>query len=315
MAMGGAMKRVQNRMLRAVAGLAGLAGLAVVVGGGAAWAAEGARMVFDRAGGFTAAAGEEVRIGARVEGGGGYGIARWEGNAPGRAEGRGNGTWVVEGAEPGMYWLRAVGWCDGTDEEVRGGIRFRVAEGGGSAAARGRLDGEATVWSEDFGDLVFANGTEMSDFHGWTGEKWFSVSNGLRIGTGNVAGHAQSTNAAMGGSPGRLEFSMWKHDGSAAVALQRSVDGGESWAELASYASGEIANTARVYSVEVPACGSVAFRWSEKGARKKGPDPNSHDIPCSPLVLLSPLSLLFLKNGPGTAGSYALSPAVRSSRR
>ena len=51
---GGAVQtKRRNRMLRAVVCLAELAA------GGAAWEAEGARMVFDRAGGFTAAAGEE----------------------------------------------------------------------------------------------------------------------------------------------------------------------------------------------------------------------------------------------------------------
>ena len=96
-----------------------LAGAAGVWSVQAAWGVDGARMVFDRGGGFTAGAGDEVRIGARVEGGGGFGITRWEGNVPGRAEGRRNGSFVVDAPEPGEYWLRAVGWCDGTDAEVR----------------------------------------------------------------------------------------------------------------------------------------------------------------------------------------------------
>lgn len=259
------MTLVRIRMLRAVAGLAGLTWLAA---GGAAWGAEGARMVFDRAGGFTAAAGEEVRIGARVEGGGGYGISRWEGNASGRAEGRRNGTWVVEGAEPGVYWLRAVGWCDGTDEEVRGLIRFRVAEGGKKAAARERQDGEATVWSEDFSGLSSGSGTVVN-YNGWTGERCYNSSNSVRVGSGSAGGYVTSPEGALRGSPGRLEFSLRKHDNAASAALQRCVDGGTEWVDWKSYASSALASTARVFSVEVPACESVRFRWANSAKNQR----------------------------------------------
>ena len=240
---------------------------AVWAWGGESPGAEGARLAFDRPGGFTVAAGEAVRIAARVEGGGGYGISRWEGNAPGRAEGRGNGTWVAEGAEPGMYWLRAVGWCDGTDEEVRGTIRFRVAEAGG-AAPRERLDGEATVWSEDFSGLASGSGTVVN-YNGWTGEQCYNASNSVRVGSAKAGGYVASPEGALRGSPGRLEFSLRKHDNAAAASLQRSVDGGTEWVDWVSYASSALASTARVFSVEVPACETVRFRWANSAKNQR----------------------------------------------
>jgi endonuclease I len=236
--------------------------LAAVLAVQAAWGADGARMVFDRGGGFTAGAGEEVRIGARVEGGGGFGISRWEGNAPGRAEGRRKETFAVDTSEPGEYWLRAAGWCDGTDAEVRGTIRFRV-EGGASAEARGRREGETMVWSEDFSSL--SGGSEMTSWKGWTGSKMFNGTNCLKVGSGKASGEAVSPIVEMPGASGRAEFSLrgFGSDGTT-VRFSGCVDGGE-WSEWGAYSN--LASEAETHSVPIPSCRSVQLKWTGRGKR------------------------------------------------
>lgn len=241
---------------------------AAFAAGTLAGAAEGprARVAFDRAGGFTVERGAEASVTARVEDGGGYGISRWEGNAPGHAEGGRNGTWVIDTAEPGEYWLRAVGWCDGTDAEVRGTIRFRVAEPARAARAAG--EGESAVWSEDFAGMTSGSSTVI-DYNGWTGDKCYNISNSVRVGSSNGGGYVTSPSGTLDGEAGRLEFSLWRHDSGAAVTLQRSVDGGANWIDLASYSSSDIPAAAQVFSVDVPASGTVMFKWANDAGRKR----------------------------------------------
>ena len=225
-----------------------------------------ARVAFDRAGGFTVERGAEASVTARVEDGGGYGFRGWEGNAPGHAEGRRNETWVIDTGRAGEYWLRAIGWCDGTDDEVRGTIRFRVVEP--ARAARPASEGETLVWSEDFADLTSGSSTVI-DYHDWTGDKCYNISNSVRVGSSNGGGYVTSTNGTLGGSSGRLEFSMWRHDSGAAATLQRSVDGGDNWIDLATYSSSDITASAQVFSVDVPASETVMFKWSNDAGRKR----------------------------------------------
>ncbi len=241
---------------------------AAFAAGTLAGAAEGprARVAFDRAGGFTVQRGAEASVAARVEDGGGYGISRWEGNAPGHAEGRRNGTWVIDTAEPGEYWLRAVAWCDGTDAEVRGTIRFRVAEPARAARAAG--EGESVVWSEDFAGMTSGSSTVI-DYNGWTGDKCYNISNSVRVGSSSAGGYVTSPDGTLDGEAGRLEFSMWRHDSGAAATLQRSVDGGANWIDLATYSSADIAAAAQVFSVDVPASQSVMFKWANDAGKKR----------------------------------------------
>ena len=238
---------------------------AAFAAGTLAGAAEGprARVAFDRAGGFTVERGAEASVAARVEGGGGYGISRWEGNAPGHAEGRRNGTWVIDTAVPGEYWLRAVGWCDGTDGEVRGTIRFRVAEPARAARAAG--EGESVVWSEDFSTLDTGGSTALTSWNGWTLTNAFNGTNCFKVGSGKKSGEAISPSVSMGGSAGRVEFSLRAYGSdSTTVALSGSVDGG-AWSEWGTYNS--LTDPATEYSVDVAACQTVQFKWTGTGKR------------------------------------------------
>ena len=226
-----------------------------------------ARVAFDREGGFTVERGAKASVTARVEDGGGYGFRGWEGNAPGLAEGRRNETWVIDTGTSGEYWLRAIGWCDGTDDEVRGTIRFRVVEP--ARAARSAGEGETVVWSEDFADLNTSSSQSIGDFHGWSGTKCYNIDHNLRIGSNNTGGDAQSTNATLGGSAGRLEFTMWYHDSGAEATLERSVDGGSNWVGLTNCTALSPSNSPTTYSVAVPASETVMFKWSNDAGKKR----------------------------------------------
>ena len=258
----GTTRRLRFRMAAEGGGL-GFALRGVRVAGGEARP----RVAFDRAGGFTVQRGAEASVAALVEGGGGYGISRWEGNAPGHAEGRRNETWVIDTGEAGDYWLRAIGWCDGTDEDVRGTIRFRIVEQ--PQAARGIQEGETVVWSEDFADLNTSSSQSIGNFHGWSGTKCYNIDHNLRIGSSNTGGDAQSTNATLGGSTGRLEFTMWQHDSGAAATLERSVDGGVNWVGLTNYTSLTTSNFPTTYSVDIPASEMVMFKWSNSEGKQR----------------------------------------------
>ena len=252
---------------RAAHGLAS-AVCGVVLAGATAFGGETERprVAFDRAGGFTVERGAEASVTARVVDGGGYGVREWEGNAPGRAEGRWNETWVIDTSTAGEYWLRAIGWCDGTDEDVRGTIRFRVVEPAREARAAGA--GESVVWSEDFAGMTSGSSTVI-DYHDWTGDKCYNISNSVRVGSSNGGGYVTSTNGTLGGSAGRLEFSMWRHDSGGAATLERSVDGGANWIGLATYSSTDITAAAQVFSVDVPASETVMFKWSNTAGKQR----------------------------------------------
>ncbi len=226
-----------------------------------------ARVAFDRAGGFTVERGAATAVTARVEDGGGYGFRGWEGNAPGHAEGRRNETWVLDTAAAGEYWLRAIGWCDGTDDEVRGTIRFRVVEPARAARAAG--DGETVVWSEDFSGMASGSSTDVgtSGYNGWTGSKVFNGTNCLKIGSSSTAGHVISPAATLGGNAGRVEFTLRAYGSdSTTVTLASSTDGGSSWSEaLGTYSS--LSDTATAYSVDLAATQSVKLKWTGAGKR------------------------------------------------
>ena len=222
-----------------------------------------ARVAFDRAGGFTVERGAEASVTARVEDGGGYGFRGWEGNAPGHAEGRRNETWVIDTGRAGEYWLRAIGWCDGTDDEVRGTIRFRVVEP--TRAARAAGEGETVVWSEDFSTLNTGGSTALTSWNGWTLTNAFNGTNCFKVGSSKKSGEAISPSVAMGGSAGRVEFSLRAYGSDATtVTLSGSVDGG-SWSEWGTYNS--LTDPATEYSVDVAACQSVQFKWTGSGKR------------------------------------------------
>ena len=257
----GATRRLRFRMATEGGGLGfALRGVRVAGEGGRI------RVAFDREGGFTVERGAETSVTARVVDGGGYGIREWEGNAPGHAEGRRNETWVIDTAEAGKYWLRAIGWCDGTDEDVRGTIRFRVAEPARVARAAG--EGESVVWSEDFAGMTSGSSTVI-DYNDWTGDKCYNISNSVRVGSSNGGGYVTSTNGTLGGSAGRLEFSMWRHDSGAAAALQQSVDGGTTWLALTNYTSLSSSDSPTTYSVDVPASETVMFKWSNTAGKQR----------------------------------------------
>ena len=222
-----------------------------------------ARVAFDRAGGFTVERGAEASVTARVEDGGGYGFRGWEGNAPGHSEGRRNETWVIDTGEAGEYWLRAIGWCDGTDDEVRGTIRFRVVEPARAARAAG--EGETVVWSENFSTLNTGGSTALTSWNGWTLTNAFNGTNCFKVGSSKKSGEAISPSVSMGGSAGRVEFSLRAYGSDATtVTLSGSVDGG-SWNEWGTYNS--LTDPATEYSVDVAACQSVQFKWTGSDKR------------------------------------------------
>jgi endonuclease I len=237
----------------------------------AAESAGRARVAFDREGGFTVGVGEEASVTATLEGGSGWMWFHWEGNNGGTAAGDGGATFAIDTGVPGEYWLKATGGSDGTDGEFSGKIRFRVV---GDAAflrrtERGIQEGETVVWSEDFAGMTSGSSTVI-DYNGWTGDKCYNISNSVRVGSSNGGGYVTSTNGTLGGSAGRLEFSLWKHDSGAAATLQRSVDGGNNWIDLTSYASAGIAATSgTVYSVDVPASETVMFKWSNTAGKQR----------------------------------------------
>lgn len=245
-----------------------MAGVLSLLGSGTAWGAAGTRprVVFDRPGGFTVRQGEEARLSATLAGGsGGIWFLKdcWESNNGGHVTGSDNETFVIDTSIPGLYWVKATGASDGTDGEYTGKIRFRVAPAEGPAAkgAKSIQIGETLVWGEDFSELTMTGGTSVGkEFHGWTGFSWFHVDHALRIGSGGTNGYAISTNATLGQTTGRLEFWMWYHDNKAAVALERSVDGGTSWLPLATYSG--LDSSAKYYTVDVPASETVEFKWS-----------------------------------------------------
>jgi endonuclease I len=226
-------------------------------------AAMGAGVAFDREGGFTVEKGAEASVTARVVDGGGFGFREWEGNAPGHAEGRRNGTWVIDTSAAGEYWLRAIGWCDGTDAEMRGTIRFRVVEPARAARAAGA--GETMVWSEDFSTLDTGGSTALTSWNGWTLTNAFNGTNCFKIGSGKKSGEAISPSVSMGGSAGRAEFSLRAYGSDATtVTLSGSVDGG-AWSEWGTYDG--LTDPATEYSVDVEACQSVQFKWTGSGKR------------------------------------------------
>ena len=229
-----------------------------------AWGQERPRVAFDREGGFTVGVGEEASITARVENGGGYGFREWEGNAPGRAEGRRNETWVLDTGEAGEYWLRARGWCDGTDEELRGTIRFRVVGAGRAARAAG--EGETTLLSENFSGLTSGGSTEVSEYNGWTGSKLYNGTNCFKIGSGSATGNALSPVVTNAGAAGRVEYTLRAYGSdSTSVALTYTTNGGSSWTSLTNHSA--MPSTATSYSLDFAASQTVQFKWQGTGKR------------------------------------------------
>ena len=227
------------------------------------------RVKFDRQGGFTVRQGEEASLTATLEGGSGgvwFLADGWESNNGGRVTGTARETFVIDTGVPGFYWVKAVGASDGTDGEFAGTIRFRVAPSPGTARAAGA--GETTVWSEDFAGMTSGTSTVI-DYNGWTGDKCYNVSNSVRVGSSKAGGYVTSPDGTLDGEAGRLEFSMWRHDSGAAATLQRSVDGGANWIDLAAYSSADIAAAAQVFSVDVPASETVMFKWSNDAGNKR----------------------------------------------
>lgn len=226
------------------------------------------RVVFDRPGGFTVWQGEEATLTATLAGGSG-GIwfleDRWESNNGGHVTGPDNETFVIDTSVPGLYWVKATGASDGTDGEYTGKIRFRVAPAKGPAGmgAKAIQIGETLIWSEDFEELTGGESKVQTEFHGWTGDKWYNKDRSVKIGTGDFPGHVMSPVSTLDGSTGRLEFSMRYYSTStkaAQVALERSEDSGANWLPLATYSA--LTNPAITYSVDVPASGTVKFKWS-----------------------------------------------------
>lgn len=219
------------------------------------------RVAFDRPGGFTVERGAEASVTARVEDGGGYGVRGWEGNAPGHAEGRRNETWVIDTGTAGEYWLRAIGWCDGTDDEVRGTIRFRVVDPVRAARAAG--EGETTLLDEDFSDL---SGSSVTEYNGWTGTKLFNGTNCFKLGNSSISGEAISPVVTNAGAAGRVEYSLRAYGkDSTSVELFCSADGGSSWNSLTNHAS--MPSDATSYSVEFGASQTAQFKWTGSGKR------------------------------------------------
>lgn len=249
-----------------------MAGMLCLAGAGLAGGAEGARprVVFDRPGGFTVRQGESATLTATLEGGSGgvwFLEDRWESDNGGRVTGANHESFVLDTSVPGFYWVKATGASDGTDGVYTGKIRFRVAPAPGAAAkgARAIQIGETLVWSEDFSELTGSDTTDLKDreYHGWTGSKWFPTADrSVKIGSGSSAGHVVSPPSALGGSPGRLEFSLCHFStyNKAVVALERSTDGGGQWQVLATYSN--LSRSATLYSVDVPAGETVMFKWS-----------------------------------------------------
>ena len=247
-----------------------VAGILCLFGPGLAWGVEGAcpQVVFDRPGGFTVRQGEEAKLTATLVGGSG-GIwfleDRWESNNGGHVTGPDNETFVIDTSVPGLYWVKATGASDGTDGEFTGKIRFRVASAEGPAAkgAKAIQIGETLIWSEDFEELTGGESKVQTEFHGWIGTNWYNADRSVKIGKGEAAGHVISPDFSLGGSTGRLEFSMRyysENTKAAVVTLARSVDGGASWIDLATYSG--LPKSATLYSADVPASGTVKFKWS-----------------------------------------------------
>ena len=208
---------------------------------------------------------------ATLEGGSGGMWFHWEGNNAGAATGDGGATFVIDTSVPGDYWLRAVGGSDGTDGDYTGKIRFRVAGDGAAFPRRAGREiqaGETLVWSEDFAGMTSGSSTVI-DYNGWTGDKCYNINNSVRVGSSNGGGYVTSPSGTLDGEAGRLEFSMWRYDSGAAAMLQRSVDGGANWIDLATYSSADITAAAQVFSVDVPASQTVMFKWANDAGKKR----------------------------------------------
>ena len=238
---------------------------AISLGAAQAWGgdAERIRVAFDRPGGFTVAVGEEASVAAHIENGGGFWFSSWESDNGGHPTGPHNDIFVLDTTRPGDFRLRVRGSCDGTDEELTGFLRFRVASP--QRTARAASEGETVVWSEDFSTLNTGSSTALTSWNGWTLTNAFNGTNCFKVGSGKKSGEAISPSVSIGGAAGRVEFSLRAYGSDeTTVTLSGSVDGG-TWSELGTYTN--LTDPATEYSVDVAACQSVQFKWTGSGKR------------------------------------------------